>query len=327
MRIIILCYNRTGDAMKINMKHKNTSKNIEAYGKIVDLADNEQMSIVMKEKEKKEIIKKMTKRQYFWIIILLISLLILSFAGFKILSWEQDNKKTSKQIEEIDKTINVEEIPASNKDTLVNEPKKDDKNNDYWNYIKLPLINVNFNDLLNKNPDTVAFLKVNGTNINYPVVQTNDNKFYLTHSFDKTYNEAGWVFMDYRNDINQLSDNTIIYAHGRWDTTMFGSLKNVFKNNWYQNTDNYVVHLSTPTYNSLWQVFSVYTIPTETYYITSNFGTDESYQKFLTTIQNRSQYSFNANVNTNDKILTLSTCLNNKEKVVLHAKLIKLQYK
>ena len=323
--------------MKRNSRYKRTSEvtedttskiqKIEMHEKTIDLADTSQMPIIIREGTKKEKIKKRTRKQYLWVIILLISLIILGYAGFKIINWDQDNKKTSKQIEEIDQTVKVEEVPASNEDTLVNEPKKDDKNNDYWNYIKLPLINVNFNDLMNKNPDTVAFLKVNGTNINYPVVQTNDNKFYLNHSFDKSYNEAGWVFMDYRNDVNQLSDNTIIYAHGRWDTTMFGSLKNVFKNNWYQNTDNYVVHLSTPAYNSLWQVFSVYTIPTETYYITSNFGTDESYQKFLTTIQSRSVYKFNASVNTNDKILTLSTCLNNKEKVVLHAKLIKLQYK
>ena len=323
--------------MKRNSRYKRTSEvtedttskiqKIEMHEKTIDLADTSQMPIIIREGTKKEKIKKRTKKQYLWVIILLISLIILGYAGFKIINWDQDNKKTSKQIEEIDQTVKVEEVPASNEDTLVNEPKKDDKNNDYWNYIKLPLINVNFNDLMNKNPDTVGFLKVNGTNINYPVVQTNDNKFYLNHSFDKSYNEAGWVFMDYRNDVNQLSDNTIIYAHGRWDTTMFGSLKNVFKNNWYQNTDNYVVHLSTPAYNSLWQVFSVYTIPTETYYITSNFGTDESYQKFLTTIQSRSVYKFNASVNTNDKILTLSTCLNNKEKVVLHAKLIKLQYK
>lgn len=276
---------------------------------------------------KKQITKKKLKQQYLWILLLILSIGILIFAGIKIFLWDQDNKKTSKQIKKIDQDIKVEEVPVSEKDQLINQPKEEDYNNDYWNYIKLPLINVDFTDLLNKNSDTVAFLKVNGTNINYPVVQAQDNRYYLTHSFDKSYNEAGWVFMDYRNDLNNLSDNTIIYAHGRWDTTMFGSLKNVFKNNWYQNTDNYVVHLSTPTYNSLWQIFSVYKIPTETYYITSNFGTDESYQKFLTTISNRSTYKFHASVNTNDKILTLSTCLNEKEKVVLHAKLIKLQYK
>ena len=67
------------------------------------------------------------------------------------------------------------------------------------------------------------------TNINYPVVQTNDNEYYLGRAFDKSKNDAGWVFMDYRNDVNNLSDNTIIYGHGRLDKTVFGSLKNALK--------------------------------------------------------------------------------------------------
>lgn len=87
------------------------------------------------------------------------------------------------------------------------------------------LINVDFNELKKFNSNTKGWIQVNGTNINYPFVQAKDNKFYLTHSFDKSYNSAGWVFLDYRNNINELSKNTIIYAHGRLDTTMFGSLK------------------------------------------------------------------------------------------------------
>ena len=106
---------------------------------------------------------------------------------------------------------------------------------------------------------------------------------------------------------------------------MFGSLKNVFKSDWYNKTDNYVVYLSTPKKNMLWQIFSVYKIKTETYYLTSSFASDESYQKFINTIKERSKYNFNTNVTTNDRILTLSTCYNSSEKVVLHAKLIKIQ--
>ena len=56
------------------------------------------------------------------------------------------------------------------------------------------MINVDFYDLKKTNPDVVGWLKVNGTNINYPFVQTKDNKYYLTHGFNKKYNEAGWVF-------------------------------------------------------------------------------------------------------------------------------------
>ena len=265
--------------------------------------------------------KKMRLKLWVWLVIITINIIIVLIALYQINNWDKDNKSTNKQLDEIKEKVKIEETNSN--EELVNI--QDDKDNDYWNYIKLPLVSVDFKELLEKNSDTVAFLKVNGTNINYPVVQTNDNEYYLHHSYNKTKNEAGWVFLDYRNNLDNLQENSIIYAHGSYDTTMFGSLKNVFKSDWYNKTDNYVVYLSTPNKNMLWQIFSVYKIKTETYYLTSSFASDESYQKFIDTIKERSKYNFNTNVTTNDKILTLSTCYNNSEKVVLHAKLIKIQ--
>ena len=272
--------------------------------------------------------KKRRLKKWVWVFILIISLGVFGYSGFKVCLWHWENEKLDTQIAEIRNIIKIDEVAEENEDLtpeIINPPVDDDKPNDYWAYTKLPLISVDFAELQKKNSDTVAYLKVNGTNINYPVVQTTDNKFYLNHAFDKTLNSAGWVFMDYRNNANELQDNTIIYAHGRTNSTMFGSLKNVFKNNWFANTDNYVINLSTPTQNTLWQVISVYQIPTETYYLTSSFGTKESFQNFLDTIMSRSKYDFKTTVDTNDKILTLSTCANSSDKVVLHANLIKKQ--
>lgn len=185
------------------------------------------------------------------------------------------------------------------------------------------LINVDFEELKNTNPDTLGWIQVNGTNINYPFVQTNNNDYYLNHSYNKKYNEAGWVFLDYRNNINYLNKNTIIYAHGRLDTTMFGSLKNILKNDWLNDTNNYVVKLSTETENTLWQVFSVYIIPTTTDYIQTNFISDYEFNEWTNMLLKRSAHNFNTSINEIDKVLTLSTCYNDEEKVVLHAKLIK----
>lgn len=273
---------------------------------------------------KKDTNIKKKKVKWIWILVFIIGILIVAFECVNIFFWQEDNKETKKQIEELEQIAPVEEVPIEDElSEQVNPPTN--PNNDYWNYIKLPLISVNFDELLQKNSDTVAFLKVNGTNINYPVVQYTDNEYYLTRSFDKKNNDAGWIFLDYRNDINNLGANTIIYGHSRLDTTMFGTLKNIFKNNWYKNTDNYVVNLSTPRENTLWQVFSVYSIPDESYYITTYFHNKKDHQAFIDTIVGRSKYNFNAEVNTDDKILTLSTCYTDNKRVVLHAKLIKKQ--
>ena len=115
----------------------------------------------------------------------------------------------------------------------------------------------------------------------------------------------------------------ILYAHARKNTTMFGSLKNILKNNWYNDINNHVIKLSTEKENTLWQVFSIYKIPTTNDYIQTDFISDYEYNEFLQMIKNRSQFKFNTNLNANDRIITLSTCYTNDQKVVLHAKLIK----
>ena len=107
---------------------------------------------------------------------------------------------------------------------------------------------------------------------------------------------------------------------------MFGSLTNTLKPNWYKNTDNQIIQLSTIKYNTMWQIFSIYKIEAESYYITTDFGSTESYQTFIDTMKSRSIYDFGIDVTTDDKLLTLSTCYNdNGIRLVVQAKLVKIQ--
>ena len=266
--------------------------------------------------------KKLRFRKWVIVVFLIFFLSIFSFSAYKVYSWYNDNKEVDNISDDVLKNTKVKEKKDNNNTENVNPPE--DISNDYWDYIKMNLLEVDFNELLKKNPDTVGWIEVKGTNINYPIVQTTDNSYYLTHAFDKTKNEAGWVFMDYRNDAVNFNQNTILYAHSRLTGSMFGSLKNILNSSWYTNKDNHIIRLSTPTENTMWQVFSVYTIPKESYYITPNFNSNEAYQEFLNTMKSRSEVEFSAEVNTNDKILTLSTCKDNfGNRVVMHAKLIK----
>lgn len=279
---------------------------------------------------KKQVIVRKKKRhlkKWVWNTFLVILLLVIAFCLLKIFFWSKDNKNTKNIVDEINKVTKVEETKDDESTELVNEPKEKDEKNDYWYYIEQPLINVNISDLKEKNNDTIGWINVNNTNINYPFVQGKDNIYYLDHSYDKSYNEAGWVFLDYRNN-NTFSDkNNILYAHSRLDKTMFGSLSKTLKSNWYNNKDNHIIRLSMENENTMWQIFSVYKIPEETYYITTNFNTDDEYEKFLNTIKKRSVFDFNTNISINDKILTLSTCYSDTERTVVHAKLIKRSLK
>lgn len=199
--------------------------------------------------------------------------------------------------------------------------------NDYWDYMNVPFMEVNFNELLEKNPDTVGWIKVEGTKVNYPVVQASDNDYYLSHAFNKRNNAGGWVFADYRVDFENFGKNTIIYGHNMNNKTMFGSIPNMLYSSYLNNSSNYYIKISTPTSNSVWKVFSIYTIEPEVYYLKTNFKT-EPYEKFLNTIKSRSIYNFGIDVGVDDKILTLSTCDNTGTKrVAVHAKMINIEYK
>ena len=295
----------------------------------LDKIDHSKYYIVEEPKKESPKGKKNTRKRknkkWPWVLLLIVLFAIIVVCLVKIVFWLKDNKTTSEVVNDITNNTNIEEKKDDENTELVN--KEENTTSDYWYYIKFPLIDVDINKLKEKNSDTVGWINVNNTNINYPYVQGKDNNYYLDHSFNKKYNEAGWVFLDYRNEKNLSNKNNILYAHSRLDKTMFGSLSKTLKSNWYNNKDNHIIRLSTETENTMWQIFSVYKIPEETYYITTNFNSDNDYQKFLNTIKERSIHNFSTNLTTDDKILTLSTCYSDTERTVVHAKLIKRSQK
>lgn len=255
-------------------------------------------------------------------ILALLCLSMIIFSLYTILHWYQDNSKIRQIKKEIDEEIHIKKKEEQGE--LINPPNN--KNSDYYYYAKFPFYEVSFSILTSKNSDTIGFIRLRNTNINYPIVQTIDNNYYLNHSFDKKENNAGWIFMDYRNHIDNLEDNTIIYGHGRANGSMLGSLKNTLSTSWQKNRDNYVIFLSTPKENMIFQIFSIYTIKKEGYYITINFSNKDKKQIWLDTMKKRNISPMGADVDVNDKILTLSTCQNNQGgRIVVHAKLIKRQ--
>lgn len=174
------------------------------------------------------------------------------------------------------------------------------------------------------NDDIVGFIEVDNTNISYPIVKSGDNRYYLNHTFTKDISKRGAIFLDYRNDLDNLSRNNIIYGHGLVDNTMFGSLNNLLDRKKLNKKDNHYIKIITDNSIMRFKIFSVYTINKESYYIKTYFSNDKYFKEFLKTIMKRSIYDFNSSVKTSDKILTLSTCKNDfGKRIVVHAKLLK----
>ena len=272
--------------------------------------------------------KKKKRNKLGLIFLIIVSSLLLStltISLFNIFLWNKDNKANENNLKDIEENTEIKIVKDNDNTEFINKPL--DENDDYWYYSTFDLIDVDLKKLKEKNNDTVGWLNVNNTNINYPFVKSSDNDYYLHHSFDKSYNNAGWVFLDYRNNKNLTDKNNIIYGHHRVNNTMFTSLLNTLNQSWYTNKDNHIIRISLENENSLWQIISVYKIPTESYYITTKFNDDNEFITFLNTISKRSIYNFNYNVNKEDIILTLSTCYDDNTRVVVHAKLIKIEKK
>ncbi len=236
------------------------------------------------------------------LVIYIMVLSILLYSGIKIYKWYKDKTNNNKIVEQI-------------RDTVIVEEKNEDENKEESK--------VDFNKLKEQNSDAVAWIKVNNTNIEYPVVKGSNNSFYLNHNFDKSNNSAGWIFADYRNKFDNTDKNIVIYGHNMKDNSMFGSLKNILNSDWYDNEENTNITLYTENEKCIYKVFSIYEIESENYYIKTEFSDDNNFEQFVKTIKERSIKEFNIDVSKDDNILTLSTCANNnKYRVVLHAKKI-----
>ncbi len=254
---------------------------------------------------------------------LLIFGIVTSVSGYVLYNNYSSEKKVNKITEDIVKAIEEDqELQNAGSDK---DPKEQEAiNTKYLNWHGKKVIN-SYNKLLEINEDSVGWLTINNTNINYPVVKAKNNKYYLNHNIYKNNDYNGWVFMDYRNSIDNLNDNTIIYAHNRYTSgVMFGTLPKVEKSSWYKNKNNHYI-----TFNSLyeemtWKVFSFYSIDVTGDYLFVDFKDNaEQKQKFFDMLTERSEYDFGIKLDTSDKIITFSTCLENDRRFVVHAVLVK----
>ena len=184
-------------------------------------------------------------------------------------------------------------------------------------------IQIDFERLEELNDDTAGWIIFHNQRVNYPLVRTDDNSYYLNHSFMREENKAGSIFMDCRN--NSLEDrHVVIYGHNMLDRTMFGSLKDVFHKKFWEKGNDLIYLFDTDQHLRKYKIFSYYTIEKEDYYITTLFRNDAVYAEFLEVLQARSFGETDVSVTSDDHILTLSTCAgaSGTRRRVIHAKLL-----
>lgn len=168
-----------------------------------------------------------------------------------------------------------------------------------------------------------GWIKVNNTDINYPVVQSTNNNYYLNHAFDKSYNKSGSIFADYKNNFEDFNQNTIIYGHNRRNGTMFSALNSTLEETWYTQLENQFINFNTLSKSTVWKIFSIYKDKTTNVSNPISFSSETDFLNFVSSLKKKSIYDFNVNINNYDKILTLYTCGDNiSYRVIVHAKLV-----
>ena len=269
----------------------------------------------------KDYLEKNYAKQIIFTTLEICSLIIFAIVGcvssFLVYNYFKSEKKVSDIKTELQEVLDApseddvrvpEEVTTPDEEININEPQ----------FVK------NYDKLLDVNGDTVGWLTVKNTNIDYPVVKTTDNDYYLNRNFYKEKDPNGWVFMDYRNSFDELDDNTILYAHNRYYSgVMFGTLNNVTKWKWYSVKDNLDITFNTLHNEYTWRIFSIYSLDVTNDYLYTEFETKETYQTFIDLIANRSDIKLDTKVTSDDKILTLSTCLQGDRRLVVHAVLLK----
>ncbi len=312
-------FEKIGELAKIINEKKQYDIVINIYEKNGNVINDFKKLKKLKKKYKKvkfkiiysdEYIQKNKKKQIV-LNIIKISLIILIIGVIIYLSLFLIDQNKAKKLT---KEVNKYKVEINTPEAVKGEEKEEVLTTYNKQYSKM------FNDLKQINNETVGWLTVKGTNIDYPVVKHSDNDYYLNKDFENNSNRYGWIFMDYRNSVPNLNQNTIIYGHDSGGV-MFANLYKVLYKSWYTNKNNQKIIFNTETEAATWQIFSIYKINSTNDYLKTNFSGDE-FTNFINLITKRSIYDFKVSVNNNDKILTLSTCYGEKQRLVVHAKKI-----
>ena len=206
-------------------------------------------------------------------------------------------KAGTDEYEELQQYV-LEEIPEKNEtDTAETENDTEETGTEEEQVQRVAL-----SELQAQNPDTVGWIEIPGTGISYPLMQADDNAYYLNHTFSGKVNSAGSIFMEQLNSSDFTDLHTIIYGHNMKNNTMFGSLQEYKNQNYYDN--HKVMYYFTPEKNYIIELFTGYTISVESDIYDLSIIDSSKLEELIS----KSDFESNTKVTEEDKIITLSTC-------------------
>ena len=172
--------------------------------------------------------------------------------------------------------------------------------------------------LMQTNEDMIGWIIFDNLDISYPVMQGEDNEYYLRHTFSGRENPAGSIFMDAINHDTWEDAHTIVYGHNMKNLSMFGRLRNYRAKDFYQGNEFFSVFTDGEIYR--YQIFAFYDVSEDSDIYTVWYTPDEKFAEMIGRMKEKSYYETGVETDAEDKILTLSTCSSEGKRFVLHAK-------
>ena len=262
------------------------------------------------------------------IIIIVFASLVIIVSGYLIVSTELEYKAAEEEYANLeqyakvgasDEFANQASETSSEEGEEIAEEEEEKTLTRNYNRSDFPDVSVDHDSLRKINGSYVCWVYAPGAEINHPVVQGQDNEFYLHHTFEMNKNSAGCIFMDYEVDPMLTSWNTFIYGHNMKNGTMFGHLKNYINNPAVYEKDPYI-YIFRPEGIYRYEIFSYYLDPTDSkmYYTCANF---REYRAYLREATKKSVKECTAKATPDDNIVTLVTCSgsgSNKQRFFVH---------
>lgn len=236
--------------------------------------------------------KKITKKRFLFLITILI--ISLNICVYQIVIWINDNKVNRAISNELNSIY--------------------DENNDVDNLKKITKIDK-LNELKQINSEIVALIEIEGTNINYPVLQTDNNEYYMTHNYKKEYSKEGAIFLDKSYDFSKPSTNLLIYGHNNVGSKeMFAELVNYKKEDFYKK--HKIIKFTTINEECEYEIIAVflsrvyYQHETDVfrYYYFVDAKTEAEFNSYIFNCKKASLYNIETTATYGDNLLTLSTC-------------------
>jgi len=180
---------------------------------------------------------------------------------------------------------------------------------------------INFVELSDSNPDIMGWLEIPGTKVDYPVVTTYDNEFYLDHDFFGNRDHRGTIFADIRNNMNWEDPFVVLYGHNNKDGSMFSSIRNYRNENFFNENKRIIIY--TPDGQLEYKVFAAYLRDDEHLLGTRNFKNPVAMRVYLDEMQSVADEDAIIDlsyVNEKDSILALSVCYSTGDvRFIVHA--------